>query len=96
MWSRLIDATRNSFLYRWLTNEPEPGVIVVDLRATYTVGPIIEILDRLVDALAPLWRTSTLKRATDALVALGEAAADTKTGRTIAKLLEPPEPPERE
>ncbi len=38
--------TIHSWLYRWLTKEPEPDVIVIDLRETWTVGPILEILER--------------------------------------------------
>jgi hypothetical protein len=38
--------TRNSYLYRWLTAEPDPDVIVIDLRETYTVGPILAAMDR--------------------------------------------------
>jgi len=45
---------RNSALYQWLTAEPDPEVIVIDLRETWTVGPFIRILnwviDRLIDA----------------------------------------------
>ena len=37
---------RGSYLYRWLTAEPDPDVIVIDLRETWTVGPFIAILDR--------------------------------------------------
>ena len=47
---------RNSALYRWLTAEPDPDVIVIDLRETWTVGPFLVILDwileRLIDAAA--------------------------------------------
>lgn len=39
---------RGSYFYRWLTAEPDPDVIVIDLRETWTVGPFIAILDRLV------------------------------------------------
>lgn len=35
-----------SFLYRWLTADPEPEVIVIDLRETVTVGPLIAGLER--------------------------------------------------
>ncbi|AEH36957.1 hypothetical protein [Halopiger xanaduensis] len=38
---------RHSWLYRWLTPEPDPEVIVIDLRETYTVGPFIRLLDRM-------------------------------------------------
>lgn len=37
---------RRSWIYRWLTAEPEPDVIVIDLRETRTVGPVLRVLDR--------------------------------------------------
>lgn len=93
---RVGTAVRNSYLYRWLTKEPEPEVIVIDLRETYTVGPIIALLDRLVEWIAPYWRESTPKRALDELVDVGERAAETRAGQLLGKLLAPPEPPESE
>lgn len=36
---------RGSWLYRWLTDEPDPDVIVIDLRETRIVGPILRVLD---------------------------------------------------
>ncbi|WP_336000622.1 hypothetical protein [Halorientalis halophila] len=52
--------TRGSFCYRWLTAEPEPDVIVIDLRETYTVGPMIRLLERVTEPLATAWdRSST-------------------------------------
>ncbi|SEP69436.1 hypothetical protein [Natrinema salaciae] len=42
---------RASYCYRWLTAEPEPDVIVIDLRDTYTVGPIVRLLEATGDAL---------------------------------------------
>lgn len=53
---------RQSFLYRWLTTEPDPAVIVIDLRETYTVGPIITLLDHLGARLAPWWHASGCRR----------------------------------
>lgn len=44
---RVADICKGSWLYRWLTAEPEPEVIVIDLRETYTVGPFVRLLDRL-------------------------------------------------
>lgn len=54
---------RRSFLYQWLTKEPEPEVIVIDLRETYTVGPFITLIDRAGARLAPWWRESGCRRA---------------------------------
>ncbi|EMA63071.1 hypothetical protein [Halorubrum lipolyticum] len=42
---------RNSALYQWLTAEPDPEVIVIDLRETWTVGPFLRVLDWVVDRL---------------------------------------------
>ncbi|SFC41074.1 hypothetical protein SAMN05444422_10834 [Halobiforma haloterrestris] len=68
-----------SSLYRWLTAEPDPDVIVIDLRETWTVGPVIAILDRVV---------ATLERGVpgSAAVATGEDAAAVVRGRPIAVL----------
>ena len=45
---QFADVVKSSWLYRWLTAEPEPDVIVIDLRETYTVGPFIRLVDLLV------------------------------------------------
>lgn len=39
---------RSSWLFQWLTEEPDPEVIVIDLTETRTVGPVIGVLDRFV------------------------------------------------
>lgn len=57
-WSE--GATRSSWLYRWLTAEPEPEVIVIDLRETISVGPVIILLDRLIRWLVPASHRSTV------------------------------------
>jgi len=36
---------RQSAIYRWLTAEPDPDVIVIDLRETRTVGLFLRLLD---------------------------------------------------
>lgn len=46
-------AVRASWLYRWLTTEPEPEVIVIDLRQTVSIGPVIAAIDQLVRWLVP-------------------------------------------
>ncbi len=49
--SRFARYVRASYIYRWLTAEPEPEVIVIDLRETYTVGPFIRAFDRVLNTL---------------------------------------------
>jgi len=34
-----------SSLYRWLTADPDPEVIVIDLRKSHTFGPFVTVLD---------------------------------------------------
>lgn len=43
---------RSSDGYRWMTADPDPNVIVIDLRETKTVAPVLRLLDR---ACAVLW-----------------------------------------
>lgn len=64
---------RASFCYRWLTAETEPEVVVIDLRDTLSVGPLIAALDRLVFALVPVSHRSTI---VDAVQATYEYARD--------------------
>jgi len=58
--SRLLDwlgqVTRASWLYGWLTAEPEPDVIVIDLRETLIVGPILGLLDWILDPVVRNWQ----------------------------------------
>lgn len=51
-FARTTAAIRHSAIYRWMTTEPEPEVVVIDLRETWTVGPILAGLDWLLDASA--------------------------------------------
>lgn len=90
------DWVYESWLYQWLTKEPEPEVIVIDLRETYTVGPFIRLLDRVTEAVSPYWEHSRLKATADTLETWGESAADTRVGQLLGKLLAPPDRPERD
>lgn len=45
LFARASAWIRGSWLYRWLTDEPDPDVIVIDLRETRIVGPILRVLD---------------------------------------------------
>lgn len=87
---------RHSFLYRWLTTEPDPDVIVIDLRETYTVGPLIALLDRLALFLVRTWRGSLTRRSTERVrtATIWAWVAESRTIRLLAAALEPPEPVE--
>ena len=62
--SQGVSWVRNSALYGWLTAEPDPDVIVIDLRETWTVGPVLSVLD---------WVVGWLVEAGDASRAVGLA-----------------------
>lgn len=84
-----------SFLYRWLTAEPEPDVVVIDLRETLSIGPIVDLLDRVLRWIVPYWTQSIPGRVLGVLVDWGERFAETRFGQLLVAVLEPPEPPER-
>jgi hypothetical protein len=50
--------SRASFIYRWLTAEPDPKTVVINLRRTYTVGPILAVFDRIVTPLIGILATA--------------------------------------
>lgn len=56
---------RNSWLYGWLTKEPEPSVVVIDLRETLSVTPFLELLDNVLDSVVPAWISSWIHRLID-------------------------------
>jgi hypothetical protein len=90
---RIVSTARASTLYQWLTTEPDPAVIVIDLRETRTVGPILALLDRLIEWATPYWRQSRLHDGVIALERAGERVAATRAGQLLARLLVPPDPP---
>ena len=86
---------RTSFLYRWLTKEPEPEVIVIDLRETWTVGPVITLLDWIVAWLEPFWRSSRIRDLLKTAGSLIRWAGESPIVKRLVRLLEMPEPPKR-
>jgi hypothetical protein len=93
--ARLADVVRHSWGYRWLTAEPEPDVVVIDLRGTWTVGPLLAGIERLIAWTGPYWRTSQIR----ALVARGgSVAAHSRLVQSLgvlSALFEQPSPSER-
>jgi len=82
---------RQSYCYRWLTAEPDPEVIVIDLREARTVGPFIQLLEMFIAPLERAWKESRLQSiATDIESRLGGSRA----AQLVTSLLDPPEPPE--
>jgi hypothetical protein len=83
-------------LYQWLTAEPEPEVIVIDLRDSYTVGPILAILDRIAQRLIPLMQSSQSFQYLTDLADIVARVVDSQIGEQVMSLLEPPAPPEQD
>lgn len=90
---------RHSYLYRWFTTEPDPDIIVIDLRETYTIGPFLRLFDWVGGGLARRYRGSIVQRAvrylTSPVVAGGRYLAGTRVGRALIRAFEVPEPNER-
>jgi len=95
MWT-LERWARAAWLFEWLTKEPEPDVVVIDLREVKTVAPVLSALEGFVDRLAPAWDTSTVGRLGRMLDAAAESSEvlDNRVVDVLVRLLEPPEPPE--
>jgi CheY-like chemotaxis protein len=89
--------TRQSFCYRWLTKEPDPEVIVIDLRETYAFSPIIAVLDRVVPVFERTCRGSSTYRAIARLRTASKRAwlTDSKAVQLLRAAFEPPESPEQ-
>jgi hypothetical protein len=81
-WGRHI--VTDSFVYRWLTAEPDPEVIVIDLRETYTVGPFVAIVDRIVERLDAAATASGAVALARGLLAEFRAAPVRLLGATVA------------
>ena len=65
-------AAANSFIYRWLTAEPDPDVIVIDLRKTWSIGPLIAGINRTVTELTPGVSNSTITALGERIGSVGQ------------------------
>lgn len=65
----LMRVVRGSALHGWLTADPDPEPVVIDLRETYTMGPVLAVLNRLASL------TPDSKPATTAGALTGRVAA---------------------
>lgn len=88
----------NAWGYRWLTAEPEPDIIVIDLRDTVVFGPILQVLglinpqeSRVIETIGSYYQEITgVLRDTG----IWEELRESRGVAIITTLLEPPEPPE--
>ncbi|KAA9398368.1 hypothetical protein Har1130_04475 [Haloarcula sp. CBA1130] len=99
--ARAADLIKDSYCYRWLTKEPEPEVIVIDLRETYAVGPFIALLDRLIPHIEQAWQHSrggaVVRSAYEQFQeSVLDPLSETRGYELAATMLAPPEPPEQE
>lgn len=94
----LARKVRHSTGYRWLTQEPEPDGVVIDLRDTYTIGPFVALLDRVAPTLGRAWRGSLVHRLGEWLRATSQSAwvTNSRTFQLLAAALGPPDPPDEE
>jgi hypothetical protein len=79
-----------SVAYRWLTTDAEFGTVVVNLRQTRLLGPLLAAGARLADRVSPWWNNSQARAATDLLGRRVERLAETRGGRLVVTLLTPP------
>jgi len=71
-WFRALDEVclrwiRNARLYRWLTADPEPNVITVDLRDSRVLAPLLSLLERTLAVLVPAVINARTRRLAGAL-----------------------------
>lgn len=91
---RLGAAVTGSWLYGWLTADPDPEFVVVDLRETLFVGPVVDRLDGSLDRVCPYWRASRLHDGLAGLGRAGDRLAATRAGRLLARFFVPSAPDE--
>lgn len=69
---RFAAVVRDAWIVRWLTTEPEPDPIVIDLRESRMLGPPLSVFDRLLPRLDAAGRTSRVQRAGRGIVGWAE------------------------
>lgn len=86
-------------LWGWFTARPDSNVVLIDLRETVTVGPVILVPKLAVSGFEIMYRESIFERA---LGSIGDLWLSLGNGRALegdgadCRLLAPLEPPKRE
>lgn len=74
--AQVVSAVRTSaeasFIYRWLMAEPDPEVVVIDLRETVALGPLLALLDRAVETFPGFVSTSSAYQAGERTIEFAE------------------------
>ncbi|MEZ3115678.1 hypothetical protein RYH80_07080 [Halobaculum sp. MBLA0147] len=83
---------RGSLLYRWLNVNLDSAVIVIDLRETYIVGPLLRVIDELNERIRPHWERSRLQSIVYSAGSQIKRFGETRVGELVLGVLEPPEP----
>lgn len=92
--------SRESGIYRWFTKDPDQDVVIIDLRETYSVGPLLRLIDHgrrwanhSMASIEPYWQTSKTQTVCTASRPLLDRIADTWVGRGIRFLFVPADSP---
>jgi hypothetical protein len=93
MSTQLIHVGEKSFLYRWVTADPEPKIVVINLKETWTLGPVLSRLNHLVEEYQPYWRESILNTALSEVNKIINNADKTRVCQFLSRALLPPESP---
>ena len=93
----LEQVIKHSRGYQWLTAEPDPNVIVIDLRETKTVGPLLQVLERVLSVVVPavihsrtrrLWREGTRRLRAEPLRYVGAVLLALATASAVSAVLD--------
>jgi hypothetical protein len=82
--------TRSSVVRQLITREPQGTEVVVDLRDSRVLGPVLGITDRLLVRSEVYWRQSLLARLVRAVTVLGEQFSETRIGVVFDRMIRPP------
>ena len=86
---------RHSQLFRWFTTDPDSDIVAIDLRTTWTIGPILRAIDDPGERLQTYWARSVLKDVlTNSGRILERSARNSVVVDSLSTALKPPEPRE--
>ena len=81
--NRIENVIRKSFLYRWLTKEPELEIVVIDPMESLTLRPVFFLIHHIGSGLKQHLRTSSFWRAVDNIALILKRGIDTSLVKKI-------------